>query len=254
MKKLWLVLIALLVGSCTPQLRLPDVQTTIAKLPRKWEAPKLYVRLPADVPEGHRFIEMAVALCKEFTVRLYDAFDGQVYISEFVIVNPSLMKEREEGMCNLFEEGSLLYRNESYVGNPPLHPGRFYCTIPFRENYVKWCAGTMLHEWLHTFIGLGDEYKREGELGNDMTTSCPLNPNSEKNLDENACVMYLSRSRRELCRPENHNSKTDQGKESCWSKASRVLFENRLALILAPAKPVKGPLDPPTPKITIRLK
>lgn len=223
-------------------------------MPRKWEAPVLYVRLPEAAKEGDKSIEMAKALCKEFAIRLYDAFDGQVYISEFVIVNPSVLGEREEGMCNLFRTGSLLYHNEAYVGNPPLHPGRFYCTIPEGDNYVQWCAGTMLHEWLHTFIGLGDEYKHAGDPGSDMNTSCPLDPLSEKNLDENACVMYLSRTRRELCRPENHNPNTDEGKESCYAKAARVLFENRLAFIRVPTKTIKGPLDAPAPKITIKLK
>lgn len=245
----------MLAGCCSSDIApSPLAYKIVHNMPRKWEAPVLYVRLPEEVREGAFDIDMAKELCKELAIRLYDAFDGQVYIAEFVIVNPSLRGEREEGTCTLFKTGSILYHNESYVGDPPMHPGRFYCTIPAGANYVAWCAGTMLHEWLHTFIGLGDEYKHAGDPGSDMNTSCPLNPNSEKNLEENSCVMYLSRSRRELCRPQNHNPDTDQGKEACYTKAARVLFENQLAFIRVPTKVMKGPLDAPTPKITVRLK
>ena len=222
-------------------------------MPRQWAAPTLYVRLPDDVKLGDPAVELAKQLVTQFAIRIYDAFDGQVYIPEFVICNPSVARERETGMCNLFQSGSVLYRNEAFSGSP-LKPGFFYCVFPVDSGYVGFSAGTMLHEWLHAFIGLGDEYKLPGELGNNMTTSCPLNPTSIENLDGNACVMYLSRTRRELCRPQNHNPKTDQGKEDCYTTAVRVLFENRLAFIRVPDRRIEGPFNPPTPKITIKLK
>lgn len=253
MKVPWLFLIFILLAGCTPVptfLLPPPVISyeEFIKLPRKWEAPVLYVRLPADVKEEDLSIEYAVALCKEFAIRIYDASDGQIYVPRFIICNPSLLKERDDGMCNLFTPPSLLYRNEAYVGNSPmLHPGRFYCEIPRNAGEINECAAVMLHEWLHAFMGLGDEYKHAGEIGNTVTTACP------KNYDK-SCVMASSRSKRELCRPENHNPDTDQGKESCWSKISRLLFENRLAYVRIPEKAIDGPLNPPTPKIEVRLK
>jgi hypothetical protein len=243
--------VALLAG-CSSHDTSVEAYRIVLKMPRVWKAPILYVRLPENVREGHPSIDLAKALCEEFAVRVYDAFDGQVYIPEFVIVNPSLLSERDHGMCNLFVSGSLLYRNESYIGNPPLSPGRFYVAIPASYADVKINAGIMLHEWLHTFIGLGDEYKKAGEPGNSIDTSCPLD--SDTRNETNSCVMYLSRYRRELCRPENHNPNTDEGKESCYAKAARVLFENRLAFIRIPTKTIIGPFDPPTPRITIQLK
>lgn len=252
----WLVLI--LATGCVPSLNSTpnSYEQKVGKLPDKWETPALYVRLPAEAKEGDLSIEFAKKLCQEFAIRIYDVFDGQVYVPEFIIINPSLAKENASGMCNLFNFGDIFRKNEAYVGSPPLKPGYFYCQIPtgFGKDEISHRAGTMLHEWLHAHIGLGDEYKHKGDPGSDMNTSCPLNPNSERNLDDNCCIMYLSRSRRELCRPGNHNPDTDQGKESCYSYAARVLLENKLALITVPNKTVKGPTNPPTPRITLRLK
>jgi hypothetical protein len=247
-----LLAVALFVGCSSSDLG--PAYKIVFNMPRIWEAPTLYVRLPEDVKAGDLSIEYATAMCKEFAIRLYDVFDGQAYVPKFIICNPSVVGERESGMCNLFKYGSLLYHNESYMGDPPLRPGRFYCNIPLSAATIDSFAGVMLHEWLHTFVGLGDEYKKAGVPGNTMTTSCPLDPNSAKNLEDNSCVMYLSRSRRELCRPENHNPDTDEGKESCYTKAARVLFENRLAFIRVPDHCIKGPFNPPTPIIEIRLK
>lgn len=219
------------------------------KLPRQWEAPTLYLRLPDDVKANDRSVEYAVALCKEFAIRLYDATDGQVYVSRFVILNPSAANERDEGMCNLFTKYSKIYKNEAYVSSDPInHPGRFYCQIPSSPSEINECAGVMLHEWLHTFIGLGDEYKHAGEVGNTVTTGCPSKEPSE------SCVMTESRVRRELCRPSNHNPDTDQGKESCYAKLCRVLLDNNLAYIAIPKKFIVGPFDPPTPRIEIKIK
>lgn len=254
MKLVWFILIATLLSGCisAPPIAPPGFMSyeEFQKLPRKWEAPTLYLRLPNEVKDGDKSIEYAVALCKEFAIRIYDATDGQVYVPRFVICNPSVVHERDEGMCNLFvNKGVTIYKNEAYVSHNPIqHPGRFYCQIPLDAGEINACAGIMLHEWLHTFVGLGDEYKHAQELGNIPTTSCPLAESKE------SCVMTESRVRRELCRPENHNPDTDQGKESCYAKLSRLMFENRLAYISIPTKTIAGPFDPPTPKIEIRLK
>lgn len=244
--------LAMLTG-CMPTLTCPPVNvmsfSEFLKLPRQWEAPTLYVRLPANVKYGDPSIEYATALCKEFAIRLYDATDGQVHISRFVIVNPSVMDERDEGMCNLFDKSSIIYKNEAYVSKDTiLHPGRFYCQMPNGPGEINESAGIMLHEWFHTFIGLGDEYKRAGDIGNTVRTGCPLKGRPE------FCVMTESRVRRELCRPENHNADTDQGKESCYAKLARLLLDNNLAYITIPKETILGPYNPPTPKINIVLK
>lgn len=249
MKVVWLLLL-LMVGCTQPLTPPPNISfEEFQKLPRQWKAPVLYVRLPEEMEVGDIRIEYARALCKEFAIRLYDATDGQVYVPRFIICNPSLLNERDSGMCNLFKPGSLVYKNEAYIGTSPIqHPGRFYCEIPTSVFSINACAGIMLHEWFHTFVGLGDEYKHAGELGNTVTTGCP------KQYSKDYCVMTESRVRRELCRPDDHNPDTDEGKESCWAKLARVLFENRIAYIHIPDKVVLGPLDPPTPQIDVILK
>lgn len=247
------ILLLFLFAACTPTIdRFTDYENAtyeqIKNLPSRWEAPTLCVRLPEDVKEGDYSIEIAMALCQELAIRVYDAFDGQVYIPKFVIYNPSLARERDPGMCNLFKFGDIVHHSESYVRNPPLEPGRFYCLMPSSNNGIGYYAGTLLHEWLHTFIGLGDEYKLKGEVGNKIDTRCPLDLD-----DSGSCVMYLSQYNRQLCLPANHNPNTDQGKESCYSYAARVLFANRLAFIRVPKKHITH-LDPPKPEIIVILK
>lgn len=252
-------LLILLFGlaGCTPDLRplspVPTVEE-LMQLPRQWEVPTLYVRLPEEMSANDYRIELAKKLCQEFAIRLYDAFDGQAYVHRFVICNPSLVPERQAGMMNLFENGTIiLYHNETYAGDPPFHPGYSYIEMPHSADYIPHRAGTMLHEWLHAYVGLGDEYKHRNEPGNQPTTSCPLHPQSSKAIDEHACVMNDS-SRRELCRPSNHNPDTDQGKTDCYTYAAIMLAKARIALIIVPDHRIEGPTNPPTPVIEVRLK
>jgi hypothetical protein len=246
MRALAILLLLGLVG-CTPEIR-----PQFVVVPQRWAAPPLYIRLPEDVAEGDYRIDLVKELCKEFAVRLYDAFDGQIYVRHFVICNPSLLSERESGVVTLFQPDKVfIQHSETAMGNPPLRPGRSWVMMPMTMNGIKTAGGTMIHEWLHSYIGLGDEYKRATDRENEPTTSCPISPT--RRVADSACIMFTA-DHRELCRPDNHNPGTDQGKESCYAFAARVLAESRLAFIKVPDHRIMGPFDPPTLVIEVRLK
>lgn len=225
-----------------------EIHRSVA-IPSKWEAPTLYLRLPEEMSANDPRIDIVKEMCKEFTIRLYDAFDGQIYVRKFVICNPSLARETEPGMMTLFEPNQIFIRHsETWMDSPPLRPGYSWIVI---TDDIKRSAGTLIHEWLHSYIGLGDEYKRATDRENAQTTSCPIDP--KQRLDDSACIM-LTANHRELCRSSNHNPDTDQGKEPCYEFAARVLAESRLAFIKVPKHRIVGPFDAPTPIIEVRLR
>lgn len=223
------------------------------KLPRRWEVPTIYVRLPYDMLAYDENVALVKVLCEEFAVRVYDAFDGQAVTLKFVICNPSTISERQPGVINLFQKGST-HRNEAFVGISPDHPGYAYVEMPTSLLTINRAAGTMVHEWLHAYLGLGDEYKKPGESGNNRSIDCPDDINSEHGVKTNACIMDHNESKRELCLPKDHNPGTDQGAESCYEHVARMLFEHHIALITVPTHTIMGPVDPPTPTIKMRLK
>lgn len=227
----------------------------VAKLPHKWEVPTIYVRLPYDMREFDEGVQLVSAACREFAIRLYDAFDGQVYVPNIVIVNPSLVPERQPGVITFFEKfRATTLTTETFMGHPPDRPGYSYVEMPSSLLGVDAAAGAMLHEFLHSYVGLGDEYKHAREEGNVRTTDCPKFPYSPAGISSDACVMDHDRTRRELCLPKDHNPDTDQGKEACYEYAARILFEHHIAFIIVPKETIHGPTDAPVLQIEVRLK
>lgn len=248
-----LLVLAAMVGCCGD----PEVITysQIVKLPRQWEVPVVYIRLPREMSEWDYELELAKALCREFSVRVYDAFDGQVYIARFEICSPSVIQEKHPGVINLYQNDTvLIYHTETIMGDPPDRPGYAYVPMPTSLLNIDSVASAMMHEWLHAYVGLGDEYKPPHTSGSHRTIDCPELPYSEHGIKTNACIMDHDDTRRELCLPQDHNPDTDQGKESCYEYAARVLAEHRLALITIPKDTIPGPTNPPTPRIDVRLK
>lgn len=248
-----LFILCMVVGvGCSPEsLSYNDV----TRLPHKWEVQTIYIRLPYEMGPYDPNIEIVKVICREFAIRLYDAFDGQAFAPEFVICNPSVILERKPGVINFFEKcRNTDLITETFMGNPPDRPGRSYVEMPSSLLGVDAAAGAMLHEFLHSYVGLGDEYKHSSDEGNRRTTDCPKLPYSSTGISSNACVMDHDETRRELCLQKDHNPDTDQGKESCYEYVARVLFEHRLAFILVPKETIHGPTDAPTPIIEVRLK
>lgn len=228
----------------------------ISKLPRQWEIPTLYVRLPYDMSEYDYNYQLAKTVCSEFAKRLYDAFDGQVYVHKVVLCNPSQVPEKQSGVINLYQnEKIVLYHTETFMGSdPPDRPGYCYVEMPTSLLNVDRAASAMIHEWLHAFIGLGDEYKKPRGTGNVRTTDCPSDPFTPDGIATNACIMDHDETRHELCLRKDHNPDTDQGKEPCYEFAARVLREHLIASITVPTQTMRGPFNPPTVIIDAKLR
>lgn len=249
-----LILLAGLIG-CAGRITIPEPSTTyVSRLPRQWEITTLYIRLPRDVNAYDMDIELAKTLCREFAIRVYDAFDGQAYLTKIVICNPSIINEKQAGVINLYQNGTIeVYRTETYMGSsPPDRPGYSYVPMPTSLLGIASSASSMMHEWLHAFIGLGDEYRGPHDLGGLRTMDCP--ENIDDRIATNACIMDNHVISRELCRKKFHNSKTDQGSEACYDQVVRVLAEHMIANLSVPSKTIPGPLNPPEIIIEVRLK
>ncbi len=252
MRVAFLLILCLILGCVGDRIPTP---TEVSKLPRRWEIPTLYVRLPYDMSEYDYNFELAKAVCKEFTKRLYDAFDGQVYVHKIVLCNPSLVPEKQAGVINLYKNEIILYRTQTFMGSdPPDRPGYCYVEMPTSLLNVDRAASAMIHEWLHAFIGLGDEYKKAGVAGNVRTTDCPFHPFTPEGISTNACIMDHDETRNELCLRKDHNPDTDQGKEACYEFAARVLRGHLIASITVPIQTIRGPFDPPTVVIELKLR
>lgn len=224
------------------------------KLPKVWVVPELTIRMQAEISPDDPMWENVKKLVIEFNKRLYDAFDGQVRIEKIIIVNASYVSQTQS------RTGTVIWtyfkpfvdRNAiglGFVGNPST-PGYFYTTMYNHERDLGRCASTMVHEWMHSWIGLGDEYK----LGENRDgVSCPEDIRIA--IRDDACVMDRSWWHRELCREKNHNHKTDQGSEhgmACYEYAAKIMREKGVANITVPPVAVPGPTDPPDPKVEFR--
>jgi hypothetical protein len=103
-------------------------------------------------------------------------------------------------------------------------------------------VGAYLMEFLHSWAGLKDEY--ETKQGGPRT-HCP---STEAKRDaSNACVMddtYGTPT--ELCRPSNHNAKTEQGlvrKMDCYSWLVKVMKDAGHKDFQMPSRIVPGPIS-----------
>lgn len=223
------------------------------KLPKVWVVPELVIRMQADIAPNDPMWENVKKLAIEFNKRLYDAFDGQVRIEKIIIVNASQESEYKSGVGTViwtyyqpFVDRGVV--GLGYLGNPA-RPGHFWTTMYTDEKDLGRWASTMVHEWMHSWIGLGDEYR----IGEERNVSCPKDPGIA--LRDDACVMDRSWLRRELCREKNHNNHTDQGEShgmSCYEYAAKIMREKGVANIKVPPVSIPGPTDPPDPVIEFR--
>lgn len=230
---MFVLAILCLSGCATNTLPTPTLPTNV------WVVPVQKVRAQFDIADVAK-LELLKKLCLEFNRKLYNATDGQIRIAKFIIYSKGAIGEYEPGVANIYDGPGNAYAIN--VGTP-INPQPFYTPL-VRGIDVYYAAGTFLHEWLHAWIGVWDEY----EVYEGMPSSCPTSSMTM------ACVMYQS-WRTELCRASDHNPNTEHGRlrgMSCYEWLVKVCHDHGVAELQVPPEPISGPFNPPASEIEIK--
>ncbi len=171
----------------------------------------------------------------DFNNRLYDCTDGQWRVGRFLIHdNRSELSDTGNGVGHIHRTG--MQHDHGHADGRPDDPEHW-------EVNEGSGPGTYLMEFLHSWTGLKDEYE-ESEDGPE--TNCPAS--SDLRAATNACVMDRTTTTRELCRPETHSPKTEQGnvrKMDCYSWLRRVMHEAGHDAFVVPVGHIAGPRTAP---------
>jgi hypothetical protein len=188
---------------------------------------------------------MITKMLKDFNVLLYDAFDGQIRINKFKIYGNTKIGATHPGVANLYPAPD---KDKGY------YPHGFATGLPHkpRETYspafYDGSARILIHEFLHSWLGLYDEYQD----GKGEEARCP--ELLQQHLDSDACLMNNHWHKTELCRKEDHNPYTEQGerrKMPCYEWAAEVIKKFLYVELVVPEEQIEGPTDPPEPKFEI---
>ena len=231
-----LLLIPLLATGCSlfgVDKRLPEVWVVTDVPVRLWR------KLEPDDDRPPRVVELLTKLNK----RIYDATDGQVRVAKFTVYDTPQRGPGNLGQGELHDAEEEL-KGHASLGSPKL-PGVWHFSLHEGDDDLSQRAATAVHEWLHAYVGLWDEYKRE----DGSATSCPKLW-VERQLSE-ACTMYAN-NRSELCKKGNHNSKTRQGENahmSCYEWLAKIVQQDGKGQIVIPDEHYTGPSNPPDPVV-----
>lgn len=174
---------------------------------------------------------------RRFNDRLYDCTDGQWRIGRFLIHDDgSELSPTGNGVGHIHRTAT--HGAHGHAEGRPDDPEHW-------EVNEGSSVGTYLMEFLHSWTGLKDEY--EVTEGGDRT-HCP---DARVTRDSaNACVMddtYGTPT--ELCRPETHNSNTEQENVrgmDCYSWLRKVMTEAGYPEFQVPSIHILGPRTAPT--------
>jgi hypothetical protein len=217
---------------------------------------ELRVRLDWSASPNDPRTQRVVSLLHQFNNRLYDATDGQWRIRKFHIYDVrGPISSDADGVPLIHEVWETAHdrdkhrftedvsRNNIFALNLFKNPAKFH--IALSDN-----PGTVLHEFLHSWTGVLDEYEYP-TLAGKLDSRCP-DTSAPAN---NACVMYSS-DRRELCRPANHSKLTEQQTvrdTDCYSWIAKVFkFHGKGNLIISDLE-IPGPSTAPRAEIEYHL-
>jgi hypothetical protein len=172
-----------------------------------------------------------------FADRLYDCTDGQWRVGRFLIHDDrSELSSKGRGVGHVHRTGT--HGAHGHADGRPNNPEHW-------EVNETSSVGAYLMEFLHSWTGLKDEY--EVSQGG-ASTNCPA-ATADRDSSK-ACVMddtYGSPS--ELCRPDTHNTNTEQGNVrgmDCYSWLVKVMDDAGNHGFQVPSRHVLGPATAPT--------
>lgn len=213
------------------------------RLPEVWVLEDVPVRFWRKLEPGDDRPDRVVALLQALNRRIYDATDGQVRVAKFTVYDTPQRGPGNLGQGELHDAQEEL-KGHASIGSPKL-PGVWHFSLHEGDEDLAQRASVAVHEWLHAYAGLLDEYKRE----DGSTASCPKTW-VERQLSE-ACTMYAN-NRSELCKKGNHDSKTRQGDQrgmSCYEWLATTMKADGKGLIQVPDEHYSGPSNPPDPVV-----
>lgn len=217
------------------------------RLPLAW-ASTLRIKLDWIERVASPTLDKMQRLLRASNDRLSTATDGQWHINRFLIHDKRTeLGEEDAGVCHFHRRWRIAHGDEREHGHAdgrPNDPSHFHLGIdrfdaPGKPDATSY-AGVFVHEILHSWVGLFDEYE-DGE----PRVRCPRN-NSVANATD-SCIMWDS-SRTKLCRPETHNPNTDQGDEhdmDCYSWLVKAMHEAGHHRFKMPRTQIPGPITAP---------
>lgn len=214
--------------------------------PEVWVIPVQKIRFEGMLTPDDDRIDRIKDFLRDMNRLLYDVTDGQVRIARFELYNADGIASTTPGVGTMREIRAN--KGLGIVGRPK-SPGYFQFSLHEHILERPYCLGVAVHEWLHAWIGLRDEY----EEADADRSHCPKE--WVQRMQTDSCIMD-SCWRTELCRTENHNPDTEQGTKngmSCYEWLKKVVEEAGIGKVEIPSKVYVGPNDPPTPQIDLIL-
>lgn len=214
------------------------------RFPEVWVVEDVPVRFWRKLDPDDDRPDRVVVLLKALNRRIYDATDGQVRVAKFTVYDTPQRGPGNLGQGELHDAEEEI-KGHASLGSPKL-PGVWHFSLHEGDEDLSQRAATAIHEWLHAYVGLWDEYRREAD---GTHSSCPKLW-VERQLSE-ACTMYAN-NRSELCKKENHNPKTRQGERaamSCYEWLAKIVQQDGKGLIKIPGEHYTGPSNPPDPVV-----
>lgn len=221
-------------------------------LPAVWIIPEVKIRLQWDPSPGDPLLVRVGEICRAMNRKLYDALDGQARIESFGVYRPDAIGEKDPGVGNLYRPGTQCptCRDHASTAGRPGAPLWFHASLHDTDATLDVRANVMLHEFLHAWTGLEDEYRKS----DGSPARCPRTVAGELRWD--ACIMSDGFHRSELCRAENHDRSNEQDETrgmSCYAWVQKAAREGGVALIKVPGDHLAGPDDPPEADVDFRL-
>lgn len=215
------------------------------RLPERW-ASDLKIKLDWTTSAGDARLQRIENCLAAFNNRLYDCTDGQWRVGRFLIHDATSELDPEGQGVGHFHEHFPHPREHGHASGRPNSPEHFHLGLDRLDNVGPASyGGAMLHEFLHSWTGVKDEY--EVSAGG-AATMCP--PNMALANESHGCVMWQpwSPTFSELCRPLTHNPNTEQGNDrgmDCYSWLKKVMDEAGIPGFQVPAIHIPGPTAAP---------
>lgn len=236
------------------------------RMPERWVVPSVIVALDWAVAEDDpKLVEIKKCLTL-MNRRLYDATDGQVRIGAFYVLDATRAAEvPSSGVLTIHLDWEAALKALGYQFNrdvpglsvklgDPSSPSQIHVGYKYLANFgVEYYSGLLLHEWLHAFVGLGDEYE-----DSTRTRQVECLTDAMARADADACVMYGD-AYTELCRADGHNADTQHHAVKgidCYAELVRSVNANasgRTGELKVPPTILHGPTDPPAATIDVRV-
>ena len=241
-------------------------RTDSERLPERWVVPHVIVALDwatgADDPKLADIRESLLLMNR----RLYDVTDGQVRIGTFYLMDAAAAAEvQSAGVLTIHLDWEAALKRLGYtftrdvpglsvkLGDPS-SPSQIHVGYKYLQQFgVPYYSGLLVHEWLHAFVGLGDEYEDETRS---RQVECLAD--AAARADADACVMYGD-AYTELCRADGHNTDTHHHAVKgvdCYTELARSINAHaagRTGDLTIPRSIHHGPSDPPDAAIELKV-